>query len=414
MPRQCTLPTELVYKILCYTDLRDIIRWRTVSKWFRAITQDPALWNAQYENLPFVRSILPPGTFPSQSTDSSERAIIRWPDWHMLSHVERPFLGEPPKYPNNILIAGKWLLVCQLDRRFVLYDTDADAGTHLPHILWEQEERISHWIHGLSSCWSANSTRDGGISLIIGHQDETRYMIDERGGHPTAPMHVLLTNTHVFGFFRIRENEYLIQAFTVSDDQPLAEERNSFLRLSHEGILSQGLPYIVIRDAVVDPITGSINVRFLDHLCGFYHPMCIDVTLHTPSSANVSSMTICSHAVISNKRLRHYSTEYHFFRYGGGHARGLFTERYRYKASGDTPRNESAIVRYTIDATQNHCTFTLGEPFPLPEKWKHFNRMDSSECDPYLLNYDCLGGRLFYVRYDEKQKKQFLVVVEVE
>lgn len=68
------------------------------------------------------------------------------PSLRVLSHVERPFLGEPPKYPNNILIAGKWLLVCQLDRRFVLYDTDADAGTHLPHILWEQEERISHWI----------------------------------------------------------------------------------------------------------------------------------------------------------------------------------------------------------------------------------------------------------------------------
>ena len=125
-------------------------------------------------------------------------------------------------------------------------------------------------------------------------------------------------------------------------------------------------------------------------------------------------MNICSHAVISNKRLRHYSTEYHFFRYGGGHARGLFTVRYRYNASADTPRNESAIVRYTIDATQNHCTFTLGVLFPLPEEWKHFNRMDSSECDPYLLDYDCLGGRLFYVRYDKKQKKQFLVVMEVE
>ena len=239
-------------------------------------------------------------------------------------------------------------------------------------------------------------------------------MIDERGGHPTAPMHVLLTNTHVFGFFfgSGRTNISYKPSLSPMINPWLKRETVSFGSLTRASCPRDFL--ILSSDAVVDPITGSINVRFLDHLCGFYHPMCIDVTLHTPSSANVSSMTICSHAVISNKRLRHYSTEYHFFRYGGGHARGLFTERYRYKASGDTPRNESAIVRYTIDATQNHCTFTLGEPFPLPEKWKHFNRMDSSECDPYLLNYDCLGGRLFYVRYDEKQKKQFLVVMEVE
>ena len=125
-----------------------------VSKWFRAITQDPALWKAQRENVPFVHSILPPGTFPSQSTDSSERTIVRltrlaqsWmtPSLRVLSHIEIPFLGEPKKYPNDTLIAGRWLLVCQLDRRFVLYDTDADAETRLPQIIWEQEEQIADW-----------------------------------------------------------------------------------------------------------------------------------------------------------------------------------------------------------------------------------------------------------------------------
>jgi hypothetical protein len=35
--------------------------------------------------------------------------------------------------------------VCQLDRQFVLYDTNLDAETRAPQVLWEQREEITAW-----------------------------------------------------------------------------------------------------------------------------------------------------------------------------------------------------------------------------------------------------------------------------
>ena len=43
------------------------------------------------------------------------------------------------------LVGGRWLLVCQEDRRFVLYDTNPDTKTRAPQVLWEQEEEITDW-----------------------------------------------------------------------------------------------------------------------------------------------------------------------------------------------------------------------------------------------------------------------------
>jgi hypothetical protein len=174
----CIFPAELVSHILCYTNPRDIIRWRTVSlpfcllnyefqtssippflqvsKWFQAITHDREIWKVLYANASFVR---PPGPFPSQSTASLERTLVRstrlaqsWTTQHLraVSHVEIPFDGKATgDFKNTDLIGGRWFIVCQSRRRFVLYDTDANVETHEPLILWEQEEhcrrRIGYW-----------------------------------------------------------------------------------------------------------------------------------------------------------------------------------------------------------------------------------------------------------------------------
>jgi hypothetical protein len=65
----------------------------------------------------------------------------------VVSHVDIPFDGMPTTFTsNNIdLIGGRWLLVCQSKRRIVLYDTNADAKTRVPQILWEHEEHIGSW-----------------------------------------------------------------------------------------------------------------------------------------------------------------------------------------------------------------------------------------------------------------------------
>lgn len=43
-----------------------------------------------------------------------------------------------------VLIGGRWFIVCQMHRRFVLYNTNA-TDTRVPQLLWEQEEEIVHW-----------------------------------------------------------------------------------------------------------------------------------------------------------------------------------------------------------------------------------------------------------------------------
>ena len=166
----CILPAELVSYILCYTNPRDIIRWRSVSlyyvesrvsdtectpflqvsKWFGAITHDPAIWKALYANAPFI---CPPGPFPSQLERTLVRSARLAQSWttqpvQAVSRVEIPFDGEPN---DTSLIGGRWLIVCQSKRRIVLYDTDADVETHVPQILWEQEEHCQWQIRSWDS-----------------------------------------------------------------------------------------------------------------------------------------------------------------------------------------------------------------------------------------------------------------------
>ncbi|KAH0834257.1 hypothetical protein J3R83DRAFT_11613 [Lanmaoa asiatica] len=147
MPTQCIFPAELVCQILCYTNPQDVVRWRTVSKWFRAITRDSALWNGLYVNAHFIT---PPGPLP---TVSFERALVQsarlaqsWTTQCLrtVSQVKIPFDGQ---ITNDNLIDGRWLIVCQLDRRFVLFDIDPNAETRVTQVLWEQEEEITSWVN---------------------------------------------------------------------------------------------------------------------------------------------------------------------------------------------------------------------------------------------------------------------------
>jgi len=143
MTTQCIFPTEVVCEILSYTSPLDVVRWRAVSRWFCTITRDPELWKALYANAHFLR---PPGPFP---TISFERAFVQsarlarsWTTQSLrtVSSVSVPFDGSPEVLH---LVGGRWLVVCQSNRRFVLYDTNPDAEPHAPQVLWEQEKEIT-------------------------------------------------------------------------------------------------------------------------------------------------------------------------------------------------------------------------------------------------------------------------------
>jgi len=117
-----------------------------VSKWFRTIAHNPEIWKALYANAIFLR---PPGPFP---TASFERAFVRsarlarsWTTQSLqaVSRVSVPFYGYATEDAH--LVGGRWLLVCEKDRRFVLYDTNPGAETRAPQVLWTKGKRIHAW-----------------------------------------------------------------------------------------------------------------------------------------------------------------------------------------------------------------------------------------------------------------------------
>ncbi|KAF8126277.1 hypothetical protein EV363DRAFT_1174348 [Boletus edulis] len=145
---QRIFPAELVTEILCYTSPLDVVRWRAVSKWFSTITHDPAIWKALYLNACFLR---PPGPFPTvpfeDALAKSTRLAQSWTTQGLrtMSRVRVPFDGWVTKHRH--LVGGRWLVVCQADQWFVLYDTHIDAETRAqePLVIWEQEEKIIAW-----------------------------------------------------------------------------------------------------------------------------------------------------------------------------------------------------------------------------------------------------------------------------
>jgi hypothetical protein len=80
---------------------------------------------------------------------------------------------------------------------------------------------------------------------------------------------IMLTDTHVISFRECRDarsqkwNSVVVQAFTVPDDP--VENGLGVLHLTHEGKLECWAPGLdVIRNSVIDPLTGSVGVRLLE------------------------------------------------------------------------------------------------------------------------------------------------------
>jgi hypothetical protein len=197
MTTQCIFPTELIREILSYTSPLDVVRWRTVtcfpsaklrvaltylvsfpsaqvSKWFCAITHDPEIWKALYANAPFLRS---PGPFP---TVSFERAFVQsarlaqsWTTQRLrtVSCVSVPFDGCVTD--DLHLVGGRWLVMCQLYRLFVLYDTKANAETHAPQVLWEQEETITTW----DMCLATSEEGHCVVYVLLSTKDPPRWYV---------------------------------------------------------------------------------------------------------------------------------------------------------------------------------------------------------------------------------------------
>ncbi|KIJ19574.1 hypothetical protein PAXINDRAFT_8059 [Paxillus involutus ATCC 200175] len=156
-PRQVVLPVEVICQILGFLSPREIVRLRTVSKQFRDIAYDAAIWKTVYTNARLPR---PPGPFPSQSTQflehtllQSERLAQTWTSCPVK--VISRTLG--PKLPSQLkwsVLDGRWL-VWRETTQFLCHDLDTGSR----QILWEGNLDLSYFGAGACSVTSVDGRR---------------------------------------------------------------------------------------------------------------------------------------------------------------------------------------------------------------------------------------------------------------
>jgi hypothetical protein len=235
---------------------------------------------------------------------------------------------------------------------------------------------------------------------------------------------IVPTNTHIILFRKFPKRWadpcLLVQAFTIPDNQCPVEKEKGHLRLTHEGILYDKRVFAVIRNSVVDPITGAINVKLLarhqgslgaDGLHLDFEPICIDLTLEK-SPDDVLPITINQHYVLVKG-----DVPTNFFREfydvsDDGYARGFFAWDHAHR---DTPRRgrlNVSVVKFTIDATQDRCVVDLCRRFRVSDV------ENDTIVSPLLqwmeeVLFDGVRGRLSYVenRYSDNQA---VVIVDIE
>ncbi|KIJ19575.1 hypothetical protein PAXINDRAFT_96861 [Paxillus involutus ATCC 200175] len=157
-PRLVTLPVEVICRILGFLSPREIICLRTISKQFRDITYDSAIWKTVYANACLPH---PPGPFPSQSTKflehtllQSERLAQTWTSHpvKVISRVLGPKLSM--SQPEWSVLDGKWL-VWREETQILCHDFD--TGSH--QILWEGNLDLVYSGAGACSVTSVDGRR---------------------------------------------------------------------------------------------------------------------------------------------------------------------------------------------------------------------------------------------------------------
>ena len=211
------------------------------------------------------------------------------------------------------------------------------------------------------------------------------------------PWAVLLTRTHVIALFydydfNVSPEKELtfIQAFTAPTDSRLVRNGAGVLRLSHEGVIPGNFSNVnLIRNSIVDPISGTTSIRLLHQVCMDHNldVSCIDVTLHRLSSTDgVLPMTIDLHDIAHLKDVCNGSgAECYVGSSDDGRARGFW----RFEVPYLTPNPIRPVMRFTIDASQDRCVTVLGKI--LNPQWK---QIGDPRCGTNIL-FDGVRGRFY-------------------
>ncbi|KAH7905340.1 hypothetical protein BJ138DRAFT_1183692 [Hygrophoropsis aurantiaca] len=115
------LSLDVLYNVVDFLSIPDIVRLRQVSKFFYHITWDRMIWSKLYRDHT-LRLPRPPGPYAQQPVEfladalvMSERVGSQWPPAR-LSQVRTEWLPITPYHHRFNLVSGKWLLVAHKSR----------------------------------------------------------------------------------------------------------------------------------------------------------------------------------------------------------------------------------------------------------------------------------------------------------
>lgn len=188
----------------------------------------------------------------------------------------------------------------------------------------------------------------------------------------------------------------LIQAFVAPDPSlHLSEDGISQLRLIHEVLAGYPHgPIRCLRDAIIDPETGEVNIRFLSSNVhrGQTRFLCVDITVPAGNSASTGVLpmfvTAQEFLVLSGER-RHMFCDTS----SDGHGRGIVTLSVSSQPQ-DGP-DPVTLYKFSIDGGED-CTATVSEPSELspqdPFRYAEryiFDGVRGRVCHNGGVNYSC-------------------------
>ncbi|KAF8554425.1 hypothetical protein OG21DRAFT_1095400 [Imleria badia] len=463
------LPVEMIQHIFSFLTSCEVVRLRQVSKKFRDITHNRALWRVIYAN---ARLLLPRGPFPWQSTQYLERTLLEselisktWTS-QPLKQLSRTSTSWKLEQGRGILwsmVFGRWCIFLHgetikyrdidTNTYHFLYDgtahpgfqftAGAAAGINGKHVYLLLADRHNQLIKLLKFCvdndsfsepevmdWTHNGTRrlrvrlwpsthdvhNSAPFLVVG-QHERPMVLDlllcclyslpeklpsdlanELQLSPTIPQlwnnsstQVILTRSHVVAvhvYGWSSDMHVLFRAFVVPDLAALLD-RNGVgeLRLTHEVAIPTALPsFTLLRNSIIDPVTGSVNIRFLQvtpniQNYGDHKDMwCLDLTLPKPVSAtDVLPISIRSQHLFESRW-----TSVRCTASDDGYVRGLLLTH-----QGPPPYDYIADRKFSIDASGEECTAAIS---------------DSSQCpvnlprSQHIVTFDGRRGQIHYSR----------------
>ena len=184
---------------------------------------------------------------------------------------------------------------------------------------------------------------------------------------------IVLTTTHIIVIHVIKKSpvkKLLVQAYVLPDGKELQE-----LCPSHQVITEISFEQLfLLRDSVIDPITGSTHLRLL---CTYPRLECTDIMLPANSTENILSMSIKTHLVIDIPNFHHYP-DGEVVAASEGLARGVCI----IEAGGEG----RLICKFSIDETSEQCVGEVGTP--------HLPWHGAILWEWWSVLSDCVGGRL--------------------